>query len=127
LRNARGEDDPRPFPPELVIEVKALACELPSRLGLPLSRLQVSDIRSEVITRGLTAEISRTTIWRWLAEDAIRPWAHHSWIFPRAPDFEPTAARVLETRPPRPFVTRAAVQLGMPTFLRSPDVSRMND
>src|SRR4029450_4628769 len=45
LRNAHGEDDPRPFPPELVIEVKALACELPSRLGLPLSRLQVSDIR----------------------------------------------------------------------------------
>jgi hypothetical protein len=92
LRNAHGEDDPRPFPPELVIEVKALACELPSRLGLPLSRLQVSDIRSEVITRGLTAEISGTTIWRWLAEDAIRPWAHRSWIFPRAPDFEPTAA-----------------------------------
>lgn len=96
MRNAHGEDDPRPFPPELVIEVKALACELPSRLGLPLSRLQVSDIRSEVITRGLTAEISGTTIWRWLAEDAIRPWAHHSWIFPRAPDFEPTAARVLD-------------------------------
>jgi hypothetical protein len=71
LRNAHGEDDPRPFPPELVIEVKALACELPSRLGLPLSRLRVSDIRSEVITRGLTAEISGTTIWRWLAEDAI--------------------------------------------------------
>jgi hypothetical protein len=63
---------------------------------LPLSRLQVSDIRSEVITRGLTAEISGTTIWRWLAEDAIRPWAHRGWIFPRAPDFEPTAARVLD-------------------------------
>jgi len=30
LRNAHGEDDPRPFPPELVIEVKALACELPT-------------------------------------------------------------------------------------------------
>ena len=96
MRNAHGEDDPRPFPPELVIEVKALACELPSRLGLPLSRLQVSDIRSEVNLRGLTAEISGTTIWRWLAEDAIRPWAHRSWIFPRAPDFEPTAARVLD-------------------------------
>jgi hypothetical protein len=42
------------------------------------------------------AAISGTTIWRWLAEDAIRPWAHRSWIFPRAPDFEATAARVLD-------------------------------
>jgi hypothetical protein len=78
------------------VEVKAIACELPSRLGLPLSRLQVPDIRSEVISRGLVAEISGTTIWRWLAEDAIRPWAHGSWIFPRDPDFEPKAARVLD-------------------------------
>jgi transposase len=39
-RPRRGR--PEAFPPELVIEVKALACELPSRLGLPLSRLQVS-------------------------------------------------------------------------------------
>jgi len=78
------------------VEVKAIACELPSRLGLPLSRLQVPDIRSEVIARGLVAEISGATIWRWLAEDAIRPWAHRSWIFPRAPDFEPKAARVLD-------------------------------
>jgi hypothetical protein len=51
--------------------------------------------RREVIGRGLVAEISGTTIWRWLAEDAIRPWAHRSWIFPRDPDFEPKAARVL--------------------------------
>jgi hypothetical protein len=80
----------------VVVEVKAIACELPSRLGLPLSRLQVPDIRSEVIGRGLVAEISGTTIWRWLAEDAIRPWAHRSWIFPRDPDFEPKAARVLD-------------------------------
>jgi hypothetical protein len=80
----------------LVVEVKAIACELPSRLGLPLSRLQVPDIRREVLGRGLVAEISGTTIWRWLATDAIRPWAHRSWIFPRDPDFEPKAARVLD-------------------------------
>jgi hypothetical protein len=93
-RSGPGGDAQASFPPELVVEVKAIACELPSRLGLPLSRLQVPDIRSEVIGRGLVAEISGTTIWRWLAEDAIRPWAHRSWIFPR--DFEPKAARVLD-------------------------------
>lgn len=76
--------------------VKAIACELPSRLGLPLSRLQVPDIQAEVINRGLVAEISGTTIWRWLSEDAIKPWTHRSWIFPRDPDFESKAARVLD-------------------------------
>jgi hypothetical protein len=80
----------------VVIEVKAIACELPSRLGLPLSRLQIPDIRNEVITRGLVAQISDTTIWRWLTTDAIRPWAHRSWIFPRVPDFAAKAARVLD-------------------------------
>src|SRR6266567_731520 len=64
-RSDPGEDGQASFPPEVVIEVKAIACELPSRLGLPLSRLQVPDIRDEVITRGLVAAISGTTIWRW--------------------------------------------------------------
>ena len=76
--------------------MKAIACELPARLGLPLSRLHVPDIRAEVIRRGLVASISNTTIWRWLDEDAIKPWTHRSWIFPRDPDFEPKAARVLD-------------------------------
>ncbi|HEX2700476.1 MAG TPA: IS630 family transposase [Acidimicrobiales bacterium] len=76
--------------------VKALACELPSRLGVPLSRLHVPDIATEVVSRGIVAEISGTTVWRWLSEDAIRPWAHRSWIFPRDPDFEAKAARVLD-------------------------------
>ena len=31
--------DPGSFPPEVVVAVKSLACELPSRLGVPLSRL----------------------------------------------------------------------------------------
>jgi hypothetical protein len=88
--------DLRFFPPEVVVEVKAIACELPKRLGLPLSRLHVPDIRAEVLHRGLVAEISGTTIWRWLAADAIRPWSHRSWIFPRDPHFEDKAGRVLD-------------------------------
>ena len=46
-------------------------------------------ICSEVIARGLVAEISGTTIRRWLTEDAIRPWAQGSWILPRAPTLRP--------------------------------------
>jgi hypothetical protein len=88
--------DPRFFPPEVVVAVKAIACELPQRLGLPLSRLHVPDIRTEALHRGLVAKISGTTIWRWLAADAIRPWSHRSWIFPRDPHFEAKAGRVLD-------------------------------
>ncbi|MGH9002009.1 MAG: IS630 family transposase [Acidimicrobiia bacterium] len=76
--------------------VKALACELPSRLGVPLSRFHVPDLAAEAVERGIVAEISGTTIWRWLSEDAIRPWARRSWIFPRDPDFEVKAGRVLD-------------------------------
>jgi hypothetical protein len=94
--NAHEAVDPRSFPPEVVVAVKALACELPCRLGVPLSRLHVPDIATEVIERGIVAEISGTTIWRWLSEDAIRPWRQRSWIFPRDPDFEAKAGRVLD-------------------------------
>ncbi len=79
-----------------MVEVKALACELRQKLGVPLSRLHVPDLRAEMIRRGLVAEISGATIWRWLAADAIRPWAHRSWIFPRDPDFPTKAGRVLD-------------------------------
>ncbi len=88
--------DPPVFPPEVVVAVKALACELPSRLGVPLSRLHIPDIASEVVSRGIVAEISGTTIWRWLSEDAIRPWKQRSWIFPRDPNFKEKASRILD-------------------------------
>jgi hypothetical protein len=35
-------------------------------------------------------------LWRWFHEDAIRPWYHRSWIFPRDPDFAAKAGRVLD-------------------------------
>jgi hypothetical protein len=64
--------------------------------GLPLSRLSLSEIRREVITQGLVAEISGATLWRWLSADALRPWRHRSWIFPRDPDFAAKAGRILD-------------------------------
>jgi hypothetical protein len=53
-------------------------------------------LAAEVIGSGLVASISGSTVWRWLNEDAIRPWFHRSWIFPRDPDFEARAGRVLD-------------------------------
>jgi hypothetical protein len=79
-----------------VVEIKALACELPHQLGLPLARWSVPELRREVLRRGLVAAIGESTLWRWLSEDAIRPWRHRSWIFPRDPDFVDKAGRVLD-------------------------------
>src|SRR6201982_3313770 len=84
------------FSPSLVVQVKALACELPHRKGLPLSRFSIADIRQEVLAQGLVAEISGATIWRWLSQDAIRPWRYRSWIFPRDPLFLEKAAPILD-------------------------------
>ena len=84
------------FSPSLVVQVKALACELPHRLGLPLSRLSIEEIRQHVISQGLVAEISGATLWRWLSSDALRPWQHRSWIFPRDPNFATKAGPILD-------------------------------
>jgi hypothetical protein len=80
----------------VVLQVKAIACELPKESGQPLSRYSCRDLVREVARRGIVAKISGRTIWRWLDEDAIRPWQHRSWIFPRDPDFKMKAERVLD-------------------------------
>lgn len=80
----------------MVVEVKALACELPYRSGIPLSRFSIDEIAQEVVKRGIVADISGATIWRWLSEDAIKPWQHRSWIFPRDPMFKEKAGIVLD-------------------------------
>ena len=45
---------------------------------------------------GIVAQISGTTLWRWLSQDALRPWHHRSWIFPRDPQFARKAGRILD-------------------------------
>jgi hypothetical protein len=61
-----------------------------------LSRLSVEEIRQHVISQGLVAEISGATLWRWLSSDALRPWKHRSWIFPRDPNFAAKAGPILD-------------------------------
>jgi hypothetical protein len=84
------------FPPGEVVEIKALACELPSQLGIPLSRFSTKEIDRAAMHRGIVASIGATTVWRWLSADAIRPWTHRTWIFPRDPNFREKAGRVLD-------------------------------
>jgi hypothetical protein len=49
-----------------------------------------------VCQSGLVASVSGSTLWRWLHQDAIRPWYHRSWIFPKDPDFAEKAGRLLD-------------------------------
>lgn len=91
-----GTGDRAIFPPQVIMEVKALACELPRVRGLPFSRLSHADIAQEAMHSGITASISGATVWRWLNADAIKPWCYRSWIFPRDPDFAEKAAKVLD-------------------------------
>jgi hypothetical protein len=48
-----------------------------------------------VIERAVT-DASASTIWRWLAEDAIKPWQQRCWIYQRDPQFAPKAGRALD-------------------------------
>ena len=96
LKIGQGGDVRLSFPPVVEMEVKALACQLPRESGVPLSRFSNTEIAREVVSRGIVASISGATVWRWLGEDAIRPWQHRSWIFPRDPDFQEKAERVLD-------------------------------
>jgi len=96
LRSGPGPGDRGLFPPVQVAEIKALACPLPAEQGVALSRWSSAEIAREAVTRGIVAEISGTTIWRWLSEDAIRPWNYRSWIFRRDPRFREKAGPVLD-------------------------------
>jgi len=87
---------PARFSPVQVAQVKALACQVPARVGVPLSRWSCPELAREAITQGVAEAISASTVRRWLAREAIKPWQYRSWVFPRDPDFAAKAERVLE-------------------------------
>jgi hypothetical protein len=95
-RNCRGGAGRPAIPPPGGVAVNAHACELPTQRGLPLARWALRDLHREVLAEGLVAEISQTTLWRWLSQDALRPWWHRSWIFPRDPAFAVKAGPILD-------------------------------
>jgi transposase len=86
----------RRFTPVQVAAITALACTPPAEAGTPLSRWSSTELAGEAVTRGVVESISAATVRRWLHRAAIKPWQHRSWIFPRDPDFETKAARVLD-------------------------------
>jgi transposase len=96
------EDRPRRGRPRLLAPttralVVALACERPAERDVPLSRYSLSELAAEAATI-LRTEVgpSRSSIWRWLMHDALRPWRHQWWIFPRDPHFLELAGPLLD-------------------------------
>ena len=63
---------------------------------VPLSRWSSAELAAQAVAEGLVESVSASTVRRWLAADAIKPWQYRSWIFPRDPDFAAKAARVLD-------------------------------
>jgi transposase len=96
LADAQRSGRPRRFSPIQRAQVTAIACELPVTRGMPLSRWSSFEVAMEAIEAGVVVDISPSTVRRWLAADALKPWQYRSWIAPRAPDFAARAAVVLD-------------------------------
>jgi len=96
LQDRARSGRPRTFPAVAAAEVKAMACALPAETGVPLARWSCTELAAEAVKRAVVEAVSASTVRRWLAEDAIKPWQYRSWIFPRDPDFGTKAGRVLD-------------------------------
>lgn len=83
------------FPPLDHALVKALACELVAETTQPLSRQSLADVTARA-RNALGKPISRSTVWRILDTDAIKPWRYKYWIFPRDPRFAEKAGPILD-------------------------------
>jgi hypothetical protein len=83
------------FPPRDHALIKALACERVAETGEPISRQSLADLTLRA-QRALDKPISRSTVWRILDEDAIKPWQYEHWIFPRDPQFLEKAGPILD-------------------------------
>ena len=75
--------------------ITALACELPVKHDLPLSRLSITDIHMVAVSE-IDLCPSPSTIAAWLKHAAIKPWTWTSWKTPRDPEFAQKAAPVLD-------------------------------
>jgi len=96
LADRKRAGRPKRFTDLQAAQVKALACELPATRGVPLSRWSATELADEAAQAGIVDDISASTVAGWLAADAIKPWRHRSWIFPRDPGFAAKASPVLD-------------------------------
>jgi DDE superfamily endonuclease len=95
VTDASGRGPKADFSPLDRALVKAVACELVAETKQPLSRQSLAHITARA-RNALGTPISRSTVWRILHGDAIKPWRYKYWIFPRDPYFAQKAGPILD-------------------------------
>jgi hypothetical protein len=83
------------FPPLDQAVVKSIACEVVAQTKQPLSRQSLADLTTRSHA-ALGKPSSRSTVWRLLQTDALKPWQYEYWIFPRDPQFTEKAGPILD-------------------------------
>jgi hypothetical protein len=99
--SAALEDLPRSgrpvvYGPQERAQVTALVCETLRQRDLPLSRFSTADLLREVTREPRLADLSQSSLSRFLRQDALKPWQYRYWLFPRDPDFVSKACVILD-------------------------------
>jgi hypothetical protein len=94
-KTSRAGAGRRIFPPLHHALVKAVACALVAETQQPLSRQSLADVTARA-RKALGTPMRRSTVWRILETDAIKPWRYKYWIFPRDPHFAEKAGPMLD-------------------------------
>jgi hypothetical protein len=92
---SRDGGAPPVFPPLDQSRVKAVACELVAETKPPLSRQALADVTARA-QQALGRPSSRSTVWRMLTTDAIKPWRYKYWLLPREPHCAEKAGPILD-------------------------------
>lgn len=94
LADAPRSGRPPVYTPADIAAVKAWACQIPADHTVPIARWSTPELATRMATDGIAVSVS--TVRRWLAEDALKPWQYRSWIAVRDPNFEVKASVVLD-------------------------------
>jgi len=76
--------------------VTAVLCETLWKHEKPLSRFSLADLLRVVQQEEDLAQLSHSSLGRFLRQDALKPWRYRYWLFPRDPDFVPRACVILD-------------------------------
>jgi len=96
LRDQPRSGRPPTFSASQIAQIKAVACEKPAELELPLSRFSLAEVMVWIQQAEVVPAISLSSVWRLLHQAAIRPWYYRGWLFPRDPAFAAKAGVVLD-------------------------------
>src|SRR5208337_3274322 len=66
--------------PEQVVQILAVACELPEKSGRPITHWTTLELTDEVIKRGIVDSISPAQVGRYLRTAALQPHKSRYWL-----------------------------------------------